>query len=91
MSHGFTPGEVVTVTNLDAPAGLDEDFEWNTFHYYHDHLDNGVDFCEAGRIQHFDFDYWVAGGPSCDIFNCPDEIYGSEYVHMGRTFFNEAL
>ena len=22
-----------------------------------------------------------------DIFNCPDEIYGSEYVHMGRTFF----
>ena len=86
-TFGFTGGEVVTVTNLDAPTGLDEDFEWNTFHYYHDHPDNGVDFCEAGRIQHFDFDYWVAGGPSCDIFNCPDEIYGSEYVHMSRTFF----
>ena len=84
---GFTSGERITVTNLDAPTGLDEDFEWNSYYKYHDHPDNGVDFCEAGRIQHFDFNYWVAGGSSCDIFNCPDEIYTSEYVHMSRTFY----
>ncbi len=84
---GFTGGERITVTNLDAPTGLDEDFEWNSYYKYHDHPDNGVDFCEAGRIQHFDFNYWVAGGSSCDIFNCPDEIYTSEYVHMSRTFY----
>jgi len=88
-NFGFTAGDVITVTNLDAPTGLDEDYEWNTYHYYHDHLDNGVDFCEAGRIQHFDFNYWLAGGSSCDIFSCADEIYNSEYVHMSRAFFSK--
>ena len=85
---GFNHGENITVVNLDASEGLDEDTEWNAFHYYHDHPDNGTDYCEAGRIQHFDFDYWTAGGGSCDIFNCPDEIYNSEYVYMSNTFFS---
>ena len=44
-----------------------------------------------GRIQHFDFEYWNAGGGSCDIFNCADEIYNSEYVYMSRAFFEEIL
>ena len=28
-AFGFVPGEVITLTNLDAPTGLAEDFEWN--------------------------------------------------------------
>ncbi|MEC8915745.1 MAG: hypothetical protein VYB62_05515, partial [Candidatus Neomarinimicrobiota bacterium] len=38
-------------------------------------------------IQHFDFDYWTAGGTSCDIFSCPEIIYDSEYIYMNRSFF----
>ena len=71
--------------NTSATTGLAADVEWNEFHYYHDHLDNGIQYCEAGRIQHFDFDYWNAGD-GCDIFNCPDQIYNSEQVYMNRFF-----
>ena len=85
--NGFSDNEPVTFINTSASTGLNQDVEWNTYHFYHDHLDNGIEFCEAGRIQHFDFDYWTAGGTACDIFSCPDQIYNSEYVHMSRSFF----
>lgn len=84
---GFDDLEPVTFINTSASSGLNQDVEWNTYHFYHDHLDNGIEFCEAGRIQHFDFDYWTAGGSACDIFSCPDQIYNSEYVYMSRSFF----
>ena len=84
---GFDDLEPVTFINSSASTGLNQDVEWNTYHFYHDHLDNGIEFCEAGRIQHFDFDYWTAGGSTCDIFSCPDQIYNSEYVYMSRSFF----
>jgi len=84
---GFDDLEPVTFINTSASSGLNQDVEWNTYHFYHDHLDNGIEFCEAGRIQHFDFDYWTAGGSTCDIFSCPDQIYNSEYVYMSRSFF----
>ena len=84
---GFTPGETITVTNIDAPTGLDETVEWNNMRYYHNHYGNDFEYCKAGDIQHFDFDYWTAGGSSCDIFSCPQAIYDSDYVFMGRTFF----
>ena len=89
-SEGFLHNESVKFINASAPTGLAENVEWNEFQYYHDHLDNGTDFCEAGRIQHFDFEYWNIGGLSgsnCDIFTCPDLIYDSEYVYMDRAFF----
>jgi len=85
--NGFSDNEPVTFINTSASTGLNQDVEWNTYHFYHDHLDNGIEFCEAGRIQHFDFDYWTAGGTACDIFSCPDQIYNSEYVYMSRSFF----
>ena len=88
IGSGFNHNEAITFVNTNASEGLDEDHEWNAFQYYHDHLDNGVEYCEAGNIQHFDFEYWNAGGGSCDIFNCADEIYNSEYVHMSRAFFS---
>ena len=84
---GFSVGETITVTNIDAPTGLDESVEWNNMRYYHNHYGNDFEYCKAGDIQHFDFDYWTAGGPSCDIFTCPQLIYDSDYVFMGRTFF----
>ena len=84
----FFDDEPVKFTNTSATTGLAEDVEWNEYQYYHDHPDNGVDFCEPGRIQHFDFEYWTAGGENCDIFNCPDQIYNSEYVTMSRRFFS---
>jgi hypothetical protein len=83
---GFNHLESVVFTNTSASSGLAEDVEWNNFRYYHDHLDDGTEYCEAGRIQHFDFDYWNAG-EGCDIFNCPDQIYNSEQVYMNRTFY----
>ena len=89
---GFSDNEPVTFINTSASTGLAEDVEWNSYNFYHDHLDNGIDFCEAGRIQHFDFEYWNYGGISgngCDIFTCPDVIYNSDYVHMNRTFFSK--
>jgi hypothetical protein len=86
--EGFNNNEPVKFINTSATTGLAENVEWNEYQYYHDHPDNGVDFCEAGRIQHFDFEYWTAGGESCDIFNCPNEIYNSEYVTMSRRFFS---
>lgn len=89
---GFSPNETVKFINTSASTGLAEDVEWNSYNFYHDHLDNGIDFCEAGRIQHFDFEYWNYGGISgngCDIFTCPDVIYNSEYVHMNRAFFSK--
>ena len=88
--EGFNHGEPITFVNTSASTGLNSDVEWNSFHYYHDHLDIVGAYCEAGRIQHFDFEYWNFGGISgnnCDIFSCPDIIYNSEYVHMNRTFF----
>ena len=88
---GFSDNEDVTFINTSASTGLAEDVEWNSYNFYHDHLDNGIDFCEAGRIQHFDFEYWNYGGISgngCDIFTCPDVIYNSDYVHMNRAFFS---
>ena len=90
--NGFNHNEPVTFINTSASTGLNQDIEWNTFHYYHDHLDNGIEFCEAGRIQHFDFEYWNFGGISgngCDIFTCPDVIYNSDYVHMNKAFFSK--
>ncbi len=84
---GFDDLEPVTFINTSASTGLNNNVEWNTYHFYHDHLDNGIEFCEAGRLQHFDFDYWTAGGAACDIFSCPDQIYNSEYVYMSRSFF----
>jgi hypothetical protein len=84
---GFSDNEPVTFINTSASTGLNDNVEWNTYHFYHDHLDNGIEFCEAGRLQHFDFDYWTAGGTACDIFSCPDQIYNSEYVYMSRSFF----
>ena len=84
---GFSIGETISVTNIDAPTGLDESVEWNNMRYYHNHYGNDFEYCKAGDIQHFDFDYWTAGGPSCDIFTCPQLIYDSDYVFMGRTFF----
>jgi len=84
---GFDDLEPVTFINTSASTGLNDNVEWNTYHFYHDHLDNGIEFCEAGRLQHFDFDYWTAGGTACDIFSCPDQIYNSEYVYMSRSFF----
>jgi hypothetical protein len=90
--NGFSDNEPVTFINTSASTGLNQDVEWNTYHFYHDHLDNGIEFCEAGRIQHFDFEYWNYGGISgneCDIFTCPDVIYNSEYVHMNRAFFSK--
>tara|TARA_B100001250_G_scaffold412342_1_gene443289 strand:- start:37 stop:2310 length:2274 start_codon:yes stop_codon:yes gene_type:complete len=87
----FLDDEPVKFINTSASTGLAEDVEWNSYNFYHDHLDNGVDFCEAGRIQHFDFEYWNFGGISgnnCDIFSCPDIIYNSDYVYMNRTFFS---
>ena len=83
----FFDNEPVTFINTSASTGLNADVEWNSFYYYHDHVDGDGSYCEPGRIQHFDFEYWFAGGPSCDIFNCPDLIYNSDYVHMDRTFF----
>ena len=90
--NGFSHNEPVTFINTSASTGLNQDVEWNTFHYYHDHLDNGIEFCEAGRIQHFDFEYWNYGGIAgngCDIFTCPDVIYNSDYVHMNKAFFSK--
>ena len=54
---GFNNNEFARFINTSATTGLAADVEWNEFHYYHDHLDNGIQYCEAGRIQHFDFDY----------------------------------
>jgi hypothetical protein len=88
----FLDDESVKFINTSASTGLAEDVEWNSYNFYHDHLDNGIEFCEAGRIQHFDFEYWNYGGISgngCDIFTCPDVIYNSEYVHMNRAFFSK--
>ena len=84
---GFTNGETVTITNIDAPTGLDDDIEWNAMEYYHDHNDNVDEYCLAGGRQHFDFEYWNAGGGSCDIFSCPDLIYESEYIVTPRIFY----
>jgi len=84
---GFALGELITFKNESAPTGLDEDIEWNAMNYYHNHYNNDSEFCRAGDIQHFDFEYWTAGGTNCDIFTCPDLIYNSEYVHMSRSFF----
>ena len=89
---GFFDNEPVKLINTSATQGLAEGVEWNSFHFYHDHLDDGVAYCEPGRIQHFDFEYWNYGGISgneCDIFTCPDVIYNSEYVHMNRAFFSK--
>ena len=90
---GFDHGENVTFVNTSASDGLNDDFEWNNHILYHDHdrtqldPDGWTGYCEAGGRQHFDFDYWTAGGTSCDIFTCPDEIYNSEHVYMSRSFF----
>jgi len=88
---GFGHNERLTFINTSATTGLADDVEFNSFYNYHDHVDAPGEFCEPGRIQHFDFEYWNYGGisgNSCDIFSCPDIIYNSEYVHMGRTFIS---
>lgn len=86
-AFGFSTGDVVTLSNESAPTGLDQGIEWNAMNYYHNHYNNDNEFCQPGDIQHFDFEYWTAGGTACDIFSCPDIIYNSDYVHMSRTFF----
>ena len=78
------------MTNTSASTGLAEDVEWNNFHYYHDHNEDGSDYCPVGGRHHFDFDYWNAAGLAglnCDIFSCPDQIYNSEYVYMQKLFY----
>jgi len=90
---GFNDDESITFVNASASDGLNEDVQWNNQVYYHDHdltetdPDGWTGYCEAGGRQHFDFDYWTAGGTTCDIFTCPNEIYDSEHVYMSRTFF----
>ncbi len=86
----FLDDEPVKFINTSATTGLAGDVEWNSFYYYHDHLDNGAAYCEAGRIQHFDFEYWNYGGISgtnCDIFSCPSIIYNSDYAYGSRLFY----
>jgi hypothetical protein len=88
--NGFNDNEPITFINTSATTGLAGDVEWNSFYYYHDHLDNGAAYCEAGRIQHFDFEYWNYGGISgtnCDIFSCPSIIYNSDYAYGSRLFY----
>ena len=88
--EGFIDGEAITLVNTSASTGLAEDVEWNDFKYYHDHEDDGSEYCPPGGRHHFDFDYWNAGGLSglnCDIFSCPDQIYNSDYVYMQRLFY----
>ena len=88
--NGFSDNEPVKFINTSATTGLAGDVEWNSFYYYHDHLDNGTAYCEAGRIQHFDFEYWNYGGISgtnCDIFSCPSIIYNSDYAYGSRLFY----
>lgn len=88
--NGFNDNEPIAFINTSATTGLAEDVEWNSYYYYHDHLDNGSAYCEAGRIQHFDFEYWNYGGISgtnCDIFSCPSIIYNSDYAYGSRLFY----
>ena len=90
LDEGFLDDEQVVMTNTSASTGLAEDVDWNNFHYYHDHNEDGSDFCPVGGRQHFDFDYWNAAGLAglnCDIFSCPDQIYDSEYVYMQKLFY----
>ena len=90
--EGFLDNESVKFINASAPTGLADNIEWNQFHYYHDHQDVENEYCEAGGIQHFDFEYWNAGGISgtnCDIFSCPDQIYNSNYVYLSRSFYSK--
>ncbi len=90
--NGFGDNERLTLINTSATSGLADDVEFNSFYNYHDHVDAPGEFCEPGRIQHFDFEYWNYGGISgnnCDIFSCPDIIYNSDYIHMGRTFISK--
>jgi hypothetical protein len=90
LDEGFLDGEQVVMTNTSASTGLAEDVDWNNFHYYHDHNEDGSDFCPVGGRHHFDFDYWNAAGLAglnCDIFSCPDQIYNSEYVYMQKLFY----
>ncbi len=90
LDEGFLDGEQVVMTNTSASTGLAEDVEWNNFHYYHDHNEDGSDYCPVGGRHHFDFDYWNAAGLAglnCDIFSCPDQIYNSEYVYMQKLFY----
>ena len=88
--EGFLDNEQVTVINTSASTGLAEDVEWNNFHYYHDHNEDGSEYCPVGGRHHFDFDYWNAAGLAglnCDIFSCPDQIYNSDYVYMQKLFY----
>ena len=88
--EGFIDGESINLVNTSASTGLAEDVEWNDFKYYHDHADDGFEYCLPGGRHHFDFDYWNAGGFSglnCDIFSCPDQIYNSDFVYMQRLFY----
>ena len=90
LDEGFLDNEQVVMINTSASTGLAEDVEWNNFHYYHDHAEDGSDYCPVGGRHHFDFDYWNAAGLAglnCDIFSCPDQIYNSEYVYMQKLFF----
>ena len=94
----FFDDEPVKFINTSATQGLAEDVEWNAYENYHDHKDSEdfdddndlteyLDFCPPGNLQHFDFMYWTAGGTSCDIFNCPNAIYNSDYVYKNKTFY----
>ena len=56
--------------------------------YYHNHYGNDFEYCKAGDIQHFDF-IGRLGGPSCDIFTCPQLIYDSDYVSWATFFFSK--
>ena len=90
IDQGFLNDEPVTLINTSASTGLAEDVEWNTFQYYHDHDEDGSEYCPVGGRHHFDFDYWNAAGiagSNCDIFSCPNEIYNSEYIYMQKLFY----
>ena len=60
LDEGFLDDEQVVMTNTSASTGLAEDVDWNNFHYYHDHNEDGSDFCPVGGRHHFDFDYWLS-------------------------------
>jgi hypothetical protein len=48
--NGFLDNEQVTVVNTSASTGLAEDVEWNNFHYYHDHNEDGSEYCPVEAL-----------------------------------------
>ena len=53
VDEGFLDNEQVVMINTSASTGLAEDVEWNNFHYYHDHAEDGSDYCPVGGKTSF--------------------------------------